>query len=59
VQRRYATAAAELVERRNWGIRRSGADLIELTTDGDWLGALVNHVRRRRVQAVNAQVLRR
>ena len=59
VQRRYATAAAELVEQRNWGIRRSGADLIELATDGDWLGALVNHVRRRRVQAVNAQVLRR
>ncbi|MGI9029829.1 MAG: DUF58 domain-containing protein [Ilumatobacteraceae bacterium] len=59
VQRRYASAAAELVEQRNWGIRRSGADLVELATDSDWLAVLVNHVRRRRVQAVNAQVLRR
>ena len=59
VQRRYAAAAVELVERRNWGIRRSGADLIELATDADWLATVVQHVRRRRVQAVNAQVLRR
>ena len=30
-----------------------------LRTDSDWLGAIIQHVRRRRVQAVNAQVLRR
>ena len=59
MQRRYAAAAAaEAVERRQ-GIRRAGADLIELATDGDWLATIVRHVRRKRVQAVNAQVLRR
>ena len=40
-------------------MRRAGADVIELATDGDWLGAIVGHVTRRRTQAVNAQVLRR
>ena len=59
VQRRYAAAAAETVERRLFAIRRAGADVIELATDGDWLGAIVGHVTRRRIQAVNAQVLRR
>ena len=33
--------------------------MIELATESDWLGAIIQHVRRRRVQAVNAQVLRR
>ena len=41
----------------SWRSRRAGADIIELATDGDWLAAIVQHVRRRRVQAVNAQVL--
>ena len=59
VQRRYAAAAAEEVERRQLAIRRAGADLIELATDGDWLAAIVSHVTRRRTQAVNAQVLRK
>jgi uncharacterized protein (DUF58 family) len=59
VQRRYAAAAAEEVERRRLAIRRAGADLIELATDSDWLGAIVSHVTRRRTQAVNAQVLRK
>jgi uncharacterized protein (DUF58 family) len=59
VQRRYAEAAAEEVERRRYAVRRAGADLIELATDGDWLAAIVGHVTRRRSQAVNAQVLRR
>ena len=59
VQRRYAAAAAEAVEQRRFAIRRSGADLIELATDGDWLAEIVGHVTRRRTQAVNAQVLRR
>ena len=34
------------------GIRRAGADLIELATDADWLATIVQHVRRKRVQAV-------
>jgi uncharacterized protein (DUF58 family) len=59
VQRRYAAAAAEEVERRQLALRRAGADVIELATDGDWLAAIVNHVTRRRTQAVNAQVLRK
>ncbi len=59
VQRRYAEAAAEEVERRRSAVRRAGAELIELATDGDWLAAIVSHVSRRRSQAVNAQVLRR
>ena len=59
VQRRFAEAAAEQVEARQFGIRRAGADLIELSTDADWLATIVQHVRRKRVQAVNAQVLRR
>jgi uncharacterized protein (DUF58 family) len=59
VQRSFAEAAAEEAERRRFAVRRAGADLLELTTDGDWLGAIVGHVTRRRTQAVNAQVLRR
>jgi uncharacterized protein (DUF58 family) len=59
VQRRYAEAAAAKVERQRDDLRRAGADIIELRTDSDWLGAIIQHVRRRRMQAVNAQVLRR
>jgi uncharacterized protein (DUF58 family) len=59
VQRRYAAAAAELAEARRFAVRRAGADLIELATDGDWLAEIVGHVTRRRTQAVNAQVLAR
>ena len=59
VQRSFAEAAAEEVERRRFAVRRAGAELIELATDGDWLAAIVGHVTRRRTQAVNAQVLRR
>ncbi|MBA3287503.1 MAG: DUF58 domain-containing protein [Acidimicrobiia bacterium] len=58
IQQRYADAAAAQVARRDEGIRRSGADAIELATDADWLQSIVRHVRRKRVQAVNAQVLR-
>ena len=59
VQRRFAAAAAEQVDEQQAALRRSGADVIELATESDWLGAIIQHVRRRRVQAVNAQVLRR
>jgi uncharacterized protein (DUF58 family) len=59
VQRRFAAAAAERDAARELGLRRAGAELLELATDDDWLAAIVRHVRRKRVQAVNAQVLRR
>ena len=59
VQRRYAEAAAARVEQQRDDLRRAGADVIELRTDSDWLGEIIQHVRRRKVQAVNAQVLRR
>ncbi len=59
MQRRYAEVAAARVEQQLDDLRRAGADVIELRTDSDWLGAIIQHVRRRRVQAVNAQVMRR
>jgi uncharacterized protein (DUF58 family) len=59
VQRRFAAAAQERIDARELALRRAGAQHLELATDTDWLGEIVRHVRRRRVQAVNAQVLRR
>ena len=59
VQRRYAEAAAARVDQQQSDLRRAGADVIELRTDSDWLGEIIQHVRRRKVQAVNAQVIRR
>jgi uncharacterized protein (DUF58 family) len=59
VQRRFAAAAQEQIDARELALRRAGAEHLELATDTDWLGEIVRHVRRRRVQAVNAQVLRR
>lgn len=58
VQRRYAEAAGDQVERRRLELRRAGAELIELGTDSDWLADIIHHVRRRRVQAVRGQLLR-
>jgi uncharacterized protein (DUF58 family) len=58
VQRRYAEVAAARVVQQRDDLRRAGADIIELRTDSDWLGAIIQHVRRRRVQAVRAQVRR-
>jgi uncharacterized protein (DUF58 family) len=55
VQRRFAAAAAA----RHEDIRRSlvatGADHIVLRTDDEWLATIVNHLRRRRMQAVRGQ----
>ncbi len=59
VQQRYAEVAAARADRQRDELRRAGADVIELRTDSDWLGAIIQHVRRRRIQAVNAQVKRR
>ncbi len=52
VQERFAAAAREERERRSDALGRSRADVIELFTDADWLGAIVQHTQRRRVQAV-------
>jgi len=52
VQERFAAAAAEERGRRDDALARSGADVIELSTDGDWLAAIVQHTQRKRVQAV-------
>jgi uncharacterized protein (DUF58 family) len=52
VQQRFADAAKDEHDRRNDALTRSRADVIELSTDGDWLGEIVQHTQRRRVQAV-------
>lgn len=59
VQRRFAAAAAEERQRRTDALGRSGADLIELSTDGDWLREIVEHTRRKRVQAVRGDGVKR
>lgn len=59
VQRRFAAAAAEEQARRLAGLRRAHAEVIELSTAGDWLGAIVEHVQRKRVQAVRGGVMPR
>lgn len=53
VREEYARAAREDRTARVDALGRAGADVIELTTDGDWLGAIVGHVQRRRMQAVH------
>jgi len=52
VQQRFIAAAQEESDRRADALGRSRAEVIELSTDGDWLGAIVQHTQRRRVQAV-------
>ena len=59
VQQRFAKAVVEQIAARDHALGRAGAEIIDLATDHDWLESIVSHVRRRRVQAVNAQVLRR
>ncbi len=58
-QERYRELAARRYAERTELLGRAGADVVELSTDDDWLGAIVRHVQRRRVQAVRGQVLRR
>lgn len=59
VQRKFITIAAERRTTRLDELGRTGADTIELATDGDWLGSIVAHVQRRRTQAVRGGVLTR
>ena len=55
---KLVASAREQLAARDLAVRRAGAELIDLATDHDWLESIVSHVRRKRVQAVNAQVLR-
>jgi uncharacterized protein (DUF58 family) len=59
VQKRFVEAAAMAREQRLASLRRSGAEVIELSTDQDWLAAIVKHVQRKRVQAVHGGVMPR
>ena len=59
VQARFAAAAEEQRDGRRDALGRSGADVIELATDADWLAAIVQHTRRKRVQAVRGDGIRR
>lgn len=56
VQRRYRDLADQRRDERERALRRSGAEVIHLHTDADWLGEIVRHVRRRRVQVTRGQV---
>jgi len=57
IQHRFAEEAAAERARRQDAIGRAGAELIELSTDDDWLGRIVQHVQRKRVQAVRGGVI--
>jgi uncharacterized protein (DUF58 family) len=57
VQRRFAEAAARRREDRLAALRRSHAEVVELSTDADWLASIVRHVQRRRLQAVRREAL--
>ena len=57
IQQRFADAAAAARTERLASLGRVGAETIELSTDGDWLGTIVQHVQRRRTQAVRGGVL--
>lgn len=59
VQRKFIDAAAAKRSTRMDQLARTGAQIVELSTDGDWLGAIVGHVQRRRTQAVRGGVLTR
>jgi uncharacterized protein (DUF58 family) len=59
VQRAFADAAADERARRLDALGRAGAEVVELSTSGDWLAAIVRHVQHRRIQAVRGDGLGR
>ena len=59
VQQRFAEEADRERGRRLTGLRRAHAEIIELSTADDWLGSIVSHVQRKRVQAVRGGVMPR
>ncbi len=50
LQQRYRAAAQAQRDATTAVLRSAGADHLVLRTDQDWVGALIQHVRRRRVQ---------
>lgn len=56
VQQRFSAAAAAKRSERLDEIGRTGANVIELMTDGDWLATIVEHTQRRRSQSVRGGV---
>lgn len=59
IQRRFAAAADADHRARVDAVHRAGAELVELSTDGDWLATIVGHVQRRRVQVARGGFARR
>ena len=59
VQRKFIDAAAARRTSRLEQLSRTGAETVQLSTDGDWLGAIVQHTRRKRVQAVRGDGIKR
>ena len=59
VQERFRDAAAAARTERDDALGRAGADMIELSTDSDWLAAIVAHTQHRRTQAVRGGVIKR
>ncbi len=55
VQRRFAAAAAAKQDDIRRTLLATGVDHIVLGTDEQWLPTIVNHLRRRRMQAVRGQ----
>jgi uncharacterized protein (DUF58 family) len=56
VQRRYAAAAALRAEDRAAALRSAGADVIALSTDGDWMSTIANHLQHRRRQVLRPKL---
>lgn len=50
LQQRYRAAAQAQRNATREAIRAAGADHLLMRTDGDWVGDLIQHVRRRKVQ---------
>src|SRR5262249_55242411 len=50
LQQRYRAAALAQRDAIRDTIRGAGADHLVLRTDGDWVGGLIQHVQRRKVQ---------
>ena len=59
VQKRFGEAAALERAERLANLRRSGAEIISLSTDDDWLATIVKYVQRKRVQATHGGVMPR
>jgi uncharacterized protein (DUF58 family) len=58
VQRKFADRSAVMLAERAHAIRSSGGDWLQLTTDGDWLSQIVNHVQRRKQRSTGQMVFR-